>query len=676
MQSKTTIRSRKTIGWDIVYAKKSVIAFFICALAILLFYRVQLTWALLKSPVRPFDMDPSRHSLWLLAGCSPNDVALLWACFLIPWFVSHGSTLAKSRPARTFLTLSGFILLHLLLITLSLIHGTHARLLFEAQTGLNTFVLQEFLLNVPLAEIVKLTNGKDMLFLLAPIGLFWGVISFPFSFRIRILKVSAGLLLLMSFLPIAGTGMKTDPPPDEIRLNPVLFLLSDLLGQNTHKGPFEDGISPNVGDGMSMRLDGGDFQDRMKPLKFLPPQGRQPWNIVFFVMESAGRRHIFDSHAGRPMPMPFLFELAQESWDLKHHYASANISTKAVFSLFSGLYDFFSQETFGIRPDAHVPSLQNYLPGGYECFLVTPAPIQWYFPAAFVKNSGFQEMHHFDNLNLLKTKQEQHAFGRYIGRDEVQTIDFFNRRIRQSRGPFLGVYLSFAAHLPYFDYGPEYSIRPPDGPMVNRYYNNLNLLDHMIRRIYENLERTGLLERTILVVVGDHGQAFGQHHPDNFMHHRYSYNENIETPAFLFQPALFKPKRFEIPTSHVDLLPTLLDAMRISFQPERLNGESLFHHRLNRKYIFIYGQEGTITSLNREFVKVQYSLKNKSCRAFDLKSDPEEKRPLDCGPYENQRSALMRFPGLHNANLIRYNQWREEHGRAPEGGQQEPIGAK
>jgi arylsulfatase A-like enzyme len=376
-------------------------------------------------------------------------------------------------------------------------------------------------------------------------------------------------------------------------------------------------------------------------------------------MESVGSRYIFEPGPDHSMPMPFLHGLAKEGWHLKKHFTSSNISTKAVFSILSGIYDFFNQETFGSRPDANVPSLHNYLPKGYETFLVTPSPIQWYFPVAFVKNNGLKEMHHFENLNL-KVRMEQHSFGRYIGRDEIETIDFFNRRIQGAREPFLGIYISFAAHLPYFDYGPDYRIVEPDDRMINRYKNNLRLLDRMLKRVYENLKREELLERTIFVIVGDHGQAFGQHHADNYMHHRYSYNENLETPLIIYQPGLFKPKTIEFPTSHVDLLPTLLDAMRISYSPQFLDGESLFHHRLSRKYIFVYGYEGTISSIDQRWVKVQYSFKKKRCWAFDLKTDPEEKQPLDCSSYGPQFEALQKFVRYHDSSLVRYNDWVKE----------------
>ena len=70
----------------------------------------------------------------------------------------------------------------------------------------------------------------------------------------------------------------------------------------------------------------------------------------------------------------------------------------------------------------------------------------------------------------------------------------------------MGIYISFVAHFPYFDYGDEYRIREDDGRLTSRYYNNLSLLDQMIKRIYQSLKEQGRLERTIFVIAGDHGQ--------------------------------------------------------------------------------------------------------------------------------------------------------------------------
>jgi membrane-anchored protein YejM (alkaline phosphatase superfamily) len=177
----------------------------------------------------------------------------------------------------------------------------------------------------------------------------------------------------------------------------------------------------------------------------------------------------------------------------------------------------------------------------------------------------------------------------------------------------------------------------------------------MIKRVHDHLLERGLLERTILVVIGDHGQAFGQHHPNNFMHYRYSYNENLETPAIFYQPNLFKPKMIGFPTSHVDILPTLLDAMRVSYPPVALDGESLFSNRSRRRPIFFYGHEESISSLDSHLIKVQYSLKKKRCWVFDLKLDPDEKNPLDCSLYPLQVKGLHQFVSDHDLHLVEYN---------------------
>jgi membrane-anchored protein YejM (alkaline phosphatase superfamily) len=354
------------------------------------------------------------------------------------------------------------------------------------------------------------------------------------------------------------------------------------------------------------------------------------------------------------MPMPFLHKISREGWFLKKHYTTSNVSTKAVFSLLSGCYDFFNRGTFGTRPDVNVPAIDGWLGEGYDSFLVTPCSLSWYFPTNFVKNSGLSEIHSYENLKF-KIKEEFCSLGHYIARDETQTVDFFIQRLSQAREPFLGIYISFTAHFPYFDYGEDYRIRKDDGHLISRYYNNLYLLDRMIKRVHDHLLERGLLERTILVVAGDHGQAFGQHHPNNFMHYRYSYNENLETPAIFYQPGLLKPKTFGFPTSHVDILPTLLDAMRVTYSPVGFDGESLFNNKPRRRPIFFYGHEESISSLDSHLIKVQYSLKKKRCWVFDLKLDPDEKNPLDCSLYPVQVRDLYQFVSDHDLHLLEYS---------------------
>jgi len=642
---------------------RTSLAFFICLLAVVLAYRIQLTISLFTNVVRPFDFNPAQHAVWFVLAYLPSDLAFVFVCFSLFWLLSRAASLVKWGKTSPIIRILGLIFLHLVLLATVLIHGIHGRLLFDVQTGFDSAVMKEAFSGISLIETLRLVGWRDYLFLLFPFGFFWLMLLFSVRLRIWIAGISLALVISLSSLSLLMIGNKAEKVPDEIRLNPAVFLISDMT-KNT--------FLTHIKQGQTMSAIGAKGRDipsfgpmEIKPIEpavSLPAKNNRPWNLIIFIMESVGTRYIFDTNGGNAMPMPFLHKLSQESWYLKRHFTTSNVSTKAVFSIFSGLYDFFSKEAFGTRPDADVPAVYNWVGQGYDRFLVTPSSISWYFPTKFVTNNGLSEIHSYENLKF-EIKEEFHSLGHYIARDEVETTDFFVERLRKAREPFLGIYISFAAHFPYFDYGEDYRVRKDDGHLISRYYNNLNLLDHMIKRIFDHLREQGLLEHTLVVIVGDHGQAFGQHHPNNFMHYRYSYNENLETPAVLYQPILFRPRTFEFPTSHVDLLPTLLDAIRIPYPPMAFDGRSLFSPEARQRPIFFYGYEESISSLNSHLRKVQYSLKKNNCWAFDLNLDPDEKNPLDCSSYPLQVERLHKFVAEHDANLLKYNaSLREKRG--------------
>ena len=652
--------SGKFFGWfaRTVAFSRTPFALLMAILAGTITYRILLTLGLFTNPIRPFDFSPGSHPFRFILAFGNYDVAMALACFLLFGGLYAGRVFVRGRIFPVLQGL-GLFLVHLVLFGLLFAHLGHLRVLFDAQTGLDYSVILETIYNVSTRDILKFLEIRDYFFLLLPFGIFWLVLLSPVAVRIWAAAAALAGVVLLSSLSLWAGRQANPETPREIRLNPVLFLLADTA-RSTFLGRPDRAPGPGRVQGIEsgMQLTGPEFSLSMKTPKILPPRPERRWNVVFLVLESVGTRYMFDGRDGYPMPMPFLHRLSREGWHWKQHYTTSNVSTKAVFSLFSGLYDLFKRETLGTRPDARVPSLYTFLPG-YDSFLVSPSSSSWYFPASFIRNSGIPEIHTYENLNF-KVREESNSLGRYIARDEIQTVDFFTRRLTRAREPFLALYVSFAAHFPYFDNGPEYRVRPDDGRLISRYYNNLNLLDHMVKRIYEHLRREGLLERTLLVIVGDHGQAFGQHHPDNYLHYRYSYNENLEAPAIFHQPAIFKPRVFEEPTQHVDVLPTLLDALRVPYDPALFDGESLFQKTLKRKYLYFYGLEESISSLDAGGVKVQYSVKQNRGRAFNLKQDRDENRPLDCSPYEAQLAALRTFVSFHDSSLVRYNESAKE----------------
>jgi hypothetical protein len=402
--------------------------------------------------------------------------------------------------------------------------------------------------------------------------------------------------------------------------------------------------------------------------KVLPAAaGQHPYNVVWVLMESTGLDYALKPAPGGngEVAMPFLLSLTKQGYFLSNHYSAGNSSPRGIFAQLSGLYVMPEVQIFDVRKDVYLPSLATYLGDRYQRFLVTPASLDWYFPHSFLLHSGFGELWGYHALPVRKNAPG----GRSHARDEADTVSFFLRHLEEGPpgrppaavpSPFLAVYYSFIAHWPYPDYGEATHVLKPVRP-INNYYNNLRYLDQQIERIYNQLKEKKLLSDTILVFAGDHGEAFGQH-PHNYAHSRASYNENYRTPALLVNPRLFPPRVFTAPTSHVDIVPTVLDALGVAYDPRRLQGESLYQDQFRRKYIFLYGNEDTVSSVSEDLIKLQISFKNNSCWVFDLKTDPEEKKHLSCLPYKEQQQALLLYRNNQRVALRRYNREAQAHG--------------
>ena len=396
-----------------------------------------------------------------------------------------------------------------------------------------------------------------------------------------------------------------------------------------------------------------------EPTRKLPSPSSTPWNVVMVIMESAGAGYVFDRGGGK-VPMPFLHGLSHSSLVLANHRSTSNTSPHSIFSLLSGLYPMpRGDQIHSVQKGLRYPSLFTRLPGSYHSLLVSPGVLTWYFPRDYMDHRGPREIFGFKDL-----PRKRRPPGVKLARHDSDAVTFFLDRLdRFGPRPFVAVYYSFLAHWPYPDFGSRYhrfpsspkSYRQMTGPQrLNRYRNNLYLLDTQIKRIHDHLQRRKLLERTILVLVGDHGEAFGQHH-NNWIHSRHSYEENMRVPAILYQPRLFSARRETRATSHVDILPTLLDAMRRPYNRGLVQGESVLQSAFTRKYLFIFGKENTLTSISRRKVKLQVSFKTGKCRVYDLARDPHERRKLPCTQHAAQHRALLFYHRYQRAMLEGYN---------------------
>lgn len=569
--------------------------------------------------------------------------AILWGIFTLI------NVIRKSEPGRLseifYFGIAGSLVLGIVFVYNSSYHFW-----VSMNTGLTRDLFLEGVSTTSFSEAVKFVDSVDVVSIFAVIvGLLLFLAGKTINlWRGRITSITVFsifiIFIMYSFFAQTAVGGKISQPP-------VLYTINSFFDKNNWQTS-DSAMDPDhlsAAQMQSVQLIDSRFVDQMvNSQNSIQYTSGKKWNVLYIILESTGKEYVFNTKLGNPVPMPFLQKLSKESLFLDYHFATGNTSPRSIYSMLSGMYPSPRVKMFCTRDDVVIPSLASFLGTSYDSFLVTPGSLSWFFPQGFMKNSGFKDILGYEQIPARITRDG-------IGKDELETLDFFLKRLDKAADkPFLAIYYSFICHWPYLDYGPEYRVFPQTHNRLNRYYNNLRLLDTIIEKIYTHLKNTNKLDNTIIVIAGDHSEAFGQHF-DNWCHARQSYTENFRVPALIYQPKLFAPKTIPYATTHADILPTLLDAMGIDFNRKLIQGESLLQKRLRRKYIFLYGNENTITSVSTNNIKVQHSFKDNQCWAFDLTKDPGEKTKLNCSAYSGQQESLMFFHQYQHHILNAYN---------------------
>ena len=78
-------------------------------------------------------------------------------------------------------------------------------------------------------------------------------------------------------------------------------------------------------------------------------------------------------------------------------------------------------------------------------------------------------------------------------------------------------------------------------PIKNRYLNAVHHLDSQFARVFAYLKEKNLLDSTIVILLGDHGEEFMEH--GYWGHNSTFVNEQIRTPLVIWMPGQ-APKTF------------------------------------------------------------------------------------------------------------------------------------
>jgi arylsulfatase A-like enzyme len=126
--------------------------------------------------------------------------------------------------------------------------------------------------------------------------------------------------------------------------------------------------------------------------------------------------------------------------------------------------------------------------------------------------------------------------------------------------PFFAMLNYFDAHDPYEPPEPYHSQFDSAGVSrpVDRYEGAIRFLDENVTALAESLRTRGLLDNTILVVMSDHGEQFGEH--DLYFHGNSLYPQLIHVPLLIRYPAKIPAgSRVTTPVSLCDVGASVLE---------------------------------------------------------------------------------------------------------------------
>lgn len=209
----------------------------------------------------------------------------------------------------------------------------------------------------------------------------------------------------------------------------------------------------------------------------------------------------------------------------------------------------------------------------------------------------------------------------------------------------------FFCWLHYYDPHDPYA---PPAAFANRgrdpYDGEIAFVDSQIDRVMTWLNAERLTGRTLIVVVGDHGESFGEHGERG--HAVFLYQTNMRIPLLLSHPgALPAARRVSGVADLADVFPTVLDLFGLSAPPNLLcrslvpsmlgsplparpsYGESHY-----AQYSYGWAEQRSLTTERWKFVS------STKPELFDLAADPDEQVNVAAGHpdiVEQLRRALM-----------------------------------
>lgn len=285
-----------------------------------------------------------------------------------------------------------------------------------------------------------------------------------------------------------------------------------------------------------------------KPLTFQTPA--KPLNIVWLVSESL-RGDMLD-----PEIMPKLWAFSEHARRYTNHYSGGNGTRMGLFTMFYGLYGNY---WFPMLQNRRSPVIMDRIQAlNYQTVIQTSSKF------------SYPEFDQTLFSHVPKDQLHEDTAGQYWQRDRANVKRMLSALDqRDPAKPFFVFQFFESPHARYY-FPDDTIIRKPYleelnyatmdvkkdiGLIKNRYINAVHHLDQQLGVIFDYLSSHNLLDSTVVLVTGDHGEEFMENgywgHNSQFTH------EQTHVPFVLAVPGE-APAVLNQLTSHLDIPATLM----------------------------------------------------------------------------------------------------------------------
>lgn len=377
-------------------------------------------------------------------------------------------------------------------------------------------------------------------------------------------------------------------------------------------------------------------------------------NVIFVTIESMRHDVVLMRHQGHEI-VPNVNALAREGLRLTRAYAPATQTDYSTAALFSSLYPLWSRRHLYFSSKYPWPKVLIYdvlKRAGYATAMISSQEAGWGGMDHFLRSGGLDLFYDPTTAGVAPSSSAAPP-GEPLWANNIpdaQTAEQCISWIRQHAGKstpfFLAVNLQ-SSHFPYtLPAGAESVFHPATvdssvqflryprektEAVRNAYYNALHEADRQLGRLVAALRQTGQLDNTILIVCGDHGQAFNEN--GYVTHAREPIEPVARTACVLYAPRFLQPAEDDYPVELIDLVPTVLSMLGLPDVPnfQGINFLGADRPPLEERLLFLHA-ENPLARCDAVLLagrwKYVFDRKAKTKKLFDVVADPNEQRDL------------------------------------------------